>query len=74
MPAEIIYLDNNSSTRIDPEVLEEMMPFLTTQYGNPSGSHRFGARVKEATDRAQERVAALLGCQPNEIVFTSGGT
>lgn len=71
---EIIYLDNNSSTRIDPAVLEEMMPFLTTQYGNPSGSHRFGARVKEATDRAHERVAALLGCEPNEIVFTSGGT
>jgi selenocysteine lyase/cysteine desulfurase len=76
MPAntEIIYLDNNSSTRIDPAVLEEMMPFLTTQYGNPSGSHRFGTKVKEATDLAHERVAALLGCEPNEIVFTSGGT
>ncbi len=76
MPAtnEIIYLDNNSSTRIDPEVLEEMMPFLTTQYGNPSGSHRFGAQVKAATDQAHARVAALLGCQPNEVVFTSGGT
>ncbi len=76
MPAnsEIIYLDNNSSTRIDPAVLEEMMPFLTTNYGNPSGSHRFGARVKDATDLAHERVADLLGCQPNEIVFTSGGT
>ncbi|MEO5717290.1 MAG: aminotransferase class V-fold PLP-dependent enzyme, partial [Chthoniobacterales bacterium] len=74
MPNEVIYLDNNSSTRIDPEVLEEMMPFLTTQYGNPSGSHRFGARVKEAIDLAHERVATLLGCEPNEIVFTSGGT
>ena len=74
MPAEIIYLDNNSSTRIDPAVLEEMMPFLTSQYGNPSGSHRFGAQVKAATDLAHERLAALLGCQPNEIVFTSGGT
>ncbi|HEY1583814.1 MAG TPA: cysteine desulfurase NifS [Chthoniobacterales bacterium] len=71
---EIIYLDNNSSTRIDPEVLEEMMPFLTTRYGNPSGSHRFGAQVKAATERAHEQVAALLGSQPNEIVFTSGGT
>jgi cysteine desulfurase len=71
---EVIYLDNNSSTRIDPEVLEEMMPFLTAQYGNPSGSHRFGARVKEATNLAHERVAALLGCQPSEVVFTSGGT
>ncbi len=74
MPSEVIYLDNNSSTRIDPEVLEEMMPFLTTQYGNPSGSHRFGAQVKEAIELAHERVAALLGCEPNEIVFTSGGT
>ena len=71
---EVIYLDNNSSTRIDPAVLEEMMPFLTTHYGNPSGSHRFGAQVKEAIDLAHERVAALLGCEPNEIVFTSGGT
>jgi len=71
---EVIYLDNNSSTRIDPAVLEEMMPFLTTHYGNPSGSHRFGAEVKKAIDLAHERVAALLGCEPNEIVFTSGGT
>jgi cysteine desulfurase len=72
--SELIYLDNNSSTRIDPEVLEEMMPFLTTQYGNPSGSHRFGAAVKDATNLARERVAGLLGCEPNEIIFTSGGT
>ncbi|HEV8422494.1 MAG TPA: cysteine desulfurase NifS [Chthoniobacterales bacterium] len=71
---EVIYLDNNSSTRIDPAVLDEMMPFLTSRYGNPSGSHRFGAKVKEATEQAHERVANLLGCQPNEIVFTSGGT
>jgi cysteine desulfurase len=76
MPAdsEVIYLDNNSSTRIDPAVLEEMMPFLTSRYGNPSGSHRFGAQVKEATNLAHERVANLLGCQPNEVVFTSCGT
>jgi len=70
----IIYLDNNSSTRIDPEVLEEMMPFLTERYGNPSSAHRFGAQVKDATKLSHERVAALLGCQPNEVVFTSGGT
>ncbi len=71
---EIIYLDNNSSTRIDPEVLEEMMPFLTERYGNPSSSHRFGAQIKDATKLAHERVAALLGCEPEEVVFTSGGT
>jgi len=76
MPAnpEIIYFDNNSSTQVDPEVLEEMMPFLTSRYGNPSGSHRFGAQVKEAIELAHTRVANLLGCLPNEIVFTSGGT
>ncbi|HEY2800049.1 MAG TPA: cysteine desulfurase NifS [Chthoniobacterales bacterium] len=71
---QIIYLDNNSSTRIDPEVLEEMMPFLTERYGNPSSAHRFGRLVKDATKLAHERVAALLGCEPNEVVFTSGGT
>ena len=71
---EIIYLDNNSSTRIDPEVLQEMMPFLTSRYGNPSGSHHFGAQVKEATQLAHERVATMLGCEPNEVVFTSCGT
>ena len=71
---DVIYLDNNSSTQVDPAVLEEMMPFLTTHYGNPSGSHRFGAQVKEAIELAHERVAALLGCEPGEIVFTSGGT
>src|SRR2546423_2309465 len=70
----MIYLDNNSSTRTDAAVLEEMMPFLTNCYGNPSSPHRFGAQVKEAISRAHERVAELLGCQPNEIVFTSGGT
>ena len=71
---EIIYFDNNSSTQVDPEVLQEMMPFLTSRYGNPSGSHRFGAQVKEATELARTRVASILGCQPNEVVFTSGGT
>lgn len=71
---EIIYLDNNSSTKIDPAVLEEMMPFLTERYGNPSSAHRFGRLVKDATKLAHERVARLLGCEPNEIVFTSCGT
>lgn len=71
---QIVYLDNNSSTRIDPAVLEEMMPYLTERYGNPSSPHRFGRQVKDATRLAHERVAALLGCQPNEVVFTSGGT
>jgi len=75
MPSdEIIYLDNNATTRLDPAVVEEMLPFLTTSYGNPSGGYQFGAQARQAVDQARERVAALLGCQPGEIVFTSCGT
>jgi cysteine desulfurase len=70
----MIYLDNNSTTRIDPAVLEEMMPFLTERYGNPSSAHSFGGDVRAAIDLAHERVASLLGCQPDEIIFTSCGT
>ena len=70
----MIYLDNNATTQLDPAVLEEMMPFLTASYGNPSSGYRFGASVREAIDVARERVAALAGCAASEIVFTSGGT
>lgn len=70
----IIYLDNNATTQLDPAVLEEMLPFLKNEYGNPSAGYRFGVRVREAIEIARERVAALLGCSPSEIVFTSGGT
>ena len=72
--SDIIYLDNNATTRVDPAVVEEMLPFLTEFYGNPSSGYRFGKRVGEALDRARERVAGLLGCEPGEIVFTSCGT
>jgi cysteine desulfurase len=71
---EIIYLDNNATTQLDPAVVEEMLPFLTKFYGNPSSGYEFGARSRRAIDRARERVAALLGCGPSEIVFTSCGT
>lgn len=70
----MIYLDNNATTRLDPRVLEEMLPFLTERYGNPSSGYRFGADMRAALDLARERVAALLGCEPREIVWTSGGT
>src|SRR5438067_1313021 len=73
-PEKIIYLDNNATTQIDEAVLEEMLPFLTTFYGNPSSGYRFGRQVRDAIDLARERVAALLGCEPAEIVFTSSGT
>lgn len=71
---EIIYLDNNATTPLDPAVTEEMLPFLTTYYGNPSSGYAFAARARKTIDRARERLAALLGCAPSEIVFTSGGT
>src|SRR3954465_10634786 len=71
---QIIYLDNNATTQLDPAVIEEMLPFLTNYYGNPSSGYTFGRQVRAAIDLARERVAALLGCEPGEIVFTSCGT
>jgi cysteine desulfurase len=71
---EIIYLDNNATTQLDPSVLEEMLPFLTKHYGNPSSGYAFAAKARKAVDLARERLAALLGCEPSEIVFTSCGT
>lgn len=72
--SEIIYLDNNATTQLDPAVVEEMMPFLTSQYGNPSSGYLFGRQARKAIDVARGRVAAMLGCEPGEIVFTSCGT
>jgi cysteine desulfurase len=71
---EIIYLDNNATTQLDPAVIEEMLPFLTKYYGNPSSGYAFAATARKAINLARERLAALLGCEPAEIVFTSGGT
>lgn len=71
---QIIYLDNNATTQLDPAVLEAMLPFLTEYYGNPSSGYAFGRQVRQAIDLARERVAALLGCEPGEIVFTGCGT
>jgi cysteine desulfurase len=72
--APLIYLDNNATTKTDPSVLEAMMPYLTEEYGNPSSAYRFGKRSFEAVERARQQVAALLGCEPREILFTSCGT
>ena len=72
--SDLIYLDNNATTRVDPAVVEEMLPFLTELYGNPSSGYRFGQQVGKALDLARERVAELVGCEPSEIVFTSCGT
>jgi len=71
---KLIYFDNNATTQLDPSVIEEMLPFLKEHYGNPSSGYAFAARARKALDFARERLASLLGCEPSEIVFTSGGT
>lgn len=71
---EVIYLDNNATTRVAPEVFESMVPFLTEYYGNPSSAYSFGKRVEGHIIDARAKVAALLGCTPKEIIFTSCGT
>lgn len=70
----VIYMDNNATTRVAPEVLEEMMPYLTELYGNPSSMHTFGGQVAHKIRTARQQVAALLGCDADEIIFTSCGT
>jgi cysteine desulfurase len=69
-----IYLDNNATTRIAPEVLEEMTPYLTNFYGNPSSMHTFGGQLHRKIEEAREKVAHLLNADPSEIIFTSCGT
>lgn len=71
---DILYLDNNATTRVDPAVVEEMLPWLSENYGNPSSGYRFGKKVNDALELARERTAALIGCEPGEVIFTSCGT
>lgn len=68
------YLDHAATTPLRPEALEAMLPFLREQHGNPSSLHGPGRRARVAVDRARERVALVLGCEPGEVIFTSGGT
>ncbi len=74
MSVETIYLDNNATTKIDPLVVEAMLPYLTTYYGNPSSMHTFGGQVGKAIQTARSQVAELLGAEPSEIIFTSCGS
>src|SRR5579871_6837837 len=69
-----IYLDYNATTPIDPAVTAAMRPYLDEQFGNPSSSHAYGQAAKEAVEQARAQVAALLGCAPAEVIFTSGGS
>lgn len=71
----MIYLDNNATTRVAPEVFAAMQPYLTETYGNPSSAHSLGRQMKAAVERAREQVAELLGAaSAGEIVFTSCGS
>src|ERR1019366_1301342 len=69
-----IYLDNNASTPMLPAVWEAMQPYLFDRPGNPASSHRFGRQARQALEDARERIAALLGAEPDEVIFTSGAT
>lgn len=69
-----IYLDHNATTPLLPEVVEAMLPYLEQHHGNPSSGHRYGRRSAEAVEGARSQVAELIGAEPEEIVFTSGGT
>jgi cysteine desulfurase len=69
-----VYLDNNATTPVLPEVLEAMRPYFGEHFGNASSIHHYGQETRAAVERARDSVAALLGCRPAEIVFTSGGT
>jgi cysteine desulfurase len=70
----VIYLDNNATTQVAPEVLEAMLPYYRELYGNPSSMHSFGGQVAQKIRAAREKVAALIGASPEEIIFTSCGT
>jgi cysteine desulfurase len=69
-----VYVDNNATTKVAPEVLEVMLPFFSDYYGNPSSMHFFGGQVQKKVNEAREKVADLLGADPSEVVFTSCGT
>jgi cysteine desulfurase len=69
-----IYFDHNATTPVDERVLEAMLPFLRNQYGNASSRHEFGTQARKAVDHAREQVAAIVGVQPVQVVFMSGGT
>jgi cysteine desulfurase NifS/selenium donor protein len=74
MAEKPIYLDYNATTPIDPQVADAMLPYLYERFGNPSSSHAYGAEAKNDIEQARREIAGMLGCLPEEIVFTSGGS
>lgn len=70
----VTYLDHAATTPVRPEAAEAMLPWLTSRYGNPSGGHAVARAARQAVEEARDELAELLGCQPREVVFTSGGT
>jgi cysteine desulfurase len=71
---KLVYLDNAATTKVDPEVVQAMMPFLTEHYGNPSSIHSLGRITRTAIEQARKTIASLINAAPSEIFFTSGGT
>lgn len=70
----MIYLDNAATTQMDERVLDAMMPYLTTEYGNAGTLYKFGRAANEAVQKARAQVAALINAEPEQIIFTSGGS
>ncbi len=70
----VVYLDYNATTPIDPRVVQAMLPYLTTHFGNPSSAHAYAIAPSRALQTARAQVAALIGAQPEHIVFTVSGT
>src|SRR6516165_9722693 len=71
---DLIYLDNNATTPMLPEVVEAMRPYQTDFYGNPASAHQAGRHARQALEDARERTADILDAHPDEVIFTSGGT
>ena len=74
MAISSVYLDHNATTPVDPQVLDAMLPYLQSEFGNPSSSYALGRRARDAIKTARAQIAALIGALPGEIIFTSGGT
>src|SRR2546430_595506 len=75
MPKRLVYLDNAATTPVRPEVLEAMLPYLGPDaFGNPSSPHRFGRAARAGVEEAKRKIAAALGADPGQVIFTSGGT